>query len=54
MEAVIQDILPLATIVVLKFMIRFQMGPAQQVIIIFLLLMLLFLVVPSVNLTCLN
>jgi hypothetical protein len=54
MEAVSQDILLLATSVVLKFTIRFQMEPAQQVIIIFQLLLLLFLVAPSVNLTCLN
>jgi hypothetical protein len=54
MEAVSQDIFPLAILVVLKFMIRFQMEAAHQVIIIYLLLLLLFLAAPSVNLTCLN
>ena len=54
MEAVCQDILLPATLVDLKFTIRFQMEAAHQVIIIYLLLLLLFLAVPSVNLTYLN
>jgi hypothetical protein len=54
MEAVSRDILLPATLVDLKFMIRFQMEAAHQVIIIFVLLLLVSLVVPSVNLTNLN